>query len=333
MSSRHAFTLVETLVVMTLVLVVISLSVVDATMSRTYANRTICSSNLAGIYTAMYVYSTTNRDKFPTAGVATPGGSATGFREGDRSSGAGAVLDDNVTACLWMMVRAGMTGTKSYVCPSTTDKPDDFKFTATGSTGGVDLKYTFDFLERSNLSYSVINPYSTVNGPQWTADVNPAWVLMADNNANDHLDRHRSSAAAPAADVEHMENSPNHNYDGQNLLFGDAHVSYAQDPYQGPSNDNVFAVTVAGVDAPPSLAHDAGDPANRKVDVTLLPVSGNGGVSLSGLPMDVTPMATIYAARRRQQMIMYAAFAALGVVVLLVYVLIKNRRREQPIEA
>lgn len=297
MRRYRGFTFTELIVTVSAVCAVLAVAVVIILppMSRARSGRrTVCSTNLLGLYKAIYTYSISNRDVFPIAGEVTPDGSAIGFSDGDRLLGTGAVLDDNVTASLWMMVREGAMSTQNFICPKTSDKPDDLVDHRSGEVKAVVLMDTYDFAGRANLSYSPINMYHSAVGSAWSENVRSDWVLAADNNNNNYTGapvRHTLSHGASLNDTMLMENSLNHSDDeGQNLLFGDGHVEFAMDPFQGPDQDNIFAMTIGGKNAPPTLGHDDGDAAtDPKVaerDVVLLPLSGNGGGAGSLDPAD-----------------------------------------------
>ncbi|MBI1367471.1 MAG: hypothetical protein GC162_02330 [Planctomycetes bacterium] len=287
MARHRGFTLTDLVAVLAVAAVMFALLSPFHPVLRSVSRREICQLHLSSLYKAMYTYSITDeKQRFPMVGSEAIPPRAIGFREGDRRTGKGATLDGNATASLWLLIRNGSTATKEMVCPSTMDMPDEMMDR---------FDNTHDFLARKNLSFSMMNMYHVATGWQWSADVKPDWVLMADNNANDHPDRHRSdfNDRGDADRMAQLENSPNHRGEGQNFLFGDGHVSFEMDPFVGPDHDNVFALTVGGLDAPPDLSDDAGDAArDRKIaksDVMLIPLSGNGGGagSLSGHVMDV----------------------------------------------
>jgi len=58
-------------------------------------------------------------------------------------------------------------------------------------------------------------------------------------------------------------NSRNHDGDGQNILFGDGHVSFEQNPFVGVNRDNIFTTKLSstGVTGGPVIASpfDGGD--------------------------------------------------------------------------
>jgi prepilin-type N-terminal cleavage/methylation domain-containing protein len=309
MRRTKGFTLIELLVVVAIIALLIGILLPSLSRAREVANRTICSSNLAGIYKAMYTYSTTNKDKFPKHHTVGTTASVTGFidstaRSSPATTATGRILTDNATAALWILVRDGSTGTKSYICPSdkgsendpltqiagaqptfTSAKTNDFTDTA------AILENTYDFGNANALSYSMINMYDPTSGGQWDADVNPAWILLGDDNSAfesgpiDMQPAHvrEKSATTPAwgvEDLEFGENSQNHSDgEGQNYLFGDSHVSFTNDPFQGPSNDNAMATdtnstATVEVAAPPTRLNSLILQGNRKLDIVLMPITG-----------------------------------------------------------
>lgn len=326
MRTRRGFTLIEALLVAFLLFLLVFIMEAHPDYPRESANRVVCAADLSGIYKAMYTYSVTSDGSFPVAGRRTSGGPATGFREGDRRTGLGAALDDNLTACLWMVVRDGSASPKFFFCPSTTDRPDPM-VDALGQP--ADLLKTHDFATRENLSFSTIDPFRGIAGgntreTRWSNQAPVDWVLMGDNNANNGamLYRHSLPPIAGPQFMAEYENSPNHAYTGQNFVFGDGHVAWCEAPFVGPHRDNVYAVTRNGRNAAPTVAHDDGDAASDRTaaahDVTLVPLSGNGGNwgSLSGNTLDVVG-GTVGGDTSRLMDLIFPAALALPIPLLL----------------
>ncbi len=291
MRKVRAFTLIELLVVVAIIALLIGILLPALGRAREIANRSVCAANLSGIYKAMYTYSVTNSDQFPIAGTGADGDSVRGFDYTTRTATTvdATSLSNNATASLWLLVRNGGVSAKSYVCPSTSEVADPL--TEDGEPGGANasLDETFDFYDEDNLSYSMQNMYAT--NRKWNANVKSDWILMGDNNNADGGSVHTfTKGDSPAqTEIENNENSQNHSAgEGQNLQFGDGHVSFSNDPFQGPSNDNAHAGDTASDDTndesatAPVLTNNDGNmttPASR--NTVLLPLTGNGNANLA----------------------------------------------------
>jgi prepilin-type processing-associated H-X9-DG protein len=276
-------------VVVAIIALLIGILLPSLSRAREIANRTVCASNLNGLYKAMYTYSVTNSDKFHIAGAATSGQNAVGFATGLSARNVSTVttgaMANNVTASIWMMVRDGSVSPKSFICPSSGNTPDPLTQAAT--TNSADLKNTFDFLKADHLSYSPLNMYGTIQSKKWGSNVPADYALVADNNncASTDAKRHtQEKNTNPATtDVQEHENSLNHQKEGQNIMFGDGHVSFGNDPFQGRNNDNVFASDSTsssdGAESAvvPSIANNQSfiQALRTERDSMLLPVTGN----------------------------------------------------------
>lgn len=288
---RHrGLSLIELLVLIVVAVALISLArPFFQSPCREMANRAVCGANINGMYKAMYAYSQLHNDGFPIAGARSDADPVVGFRGNDLIGSrtvpaADPRMVNNVTASLWNLVRDGSVSPKGFICPSTPSKKESLT-----NAGGqsVDLDQTWDFTSSDHLSYSPLNMYHVMDGPKWCAEVPVEWVMMADDNNADHAPLVGSAGRKPGAEPSD-HNSRNHGGEGQNFLFGDGHVEFANDADQRSYNDNVYTQIVDGHPAPPTLGNTEGDRVQDEMvaatDMMLLPLTGNGGVSLSGQP-------------------------------------------------
>ncbi len=300
-SSRRGFTLVEGLVVFAVVVIFVVVFLVPGSFftgpNREIANRAFCGTNLRGLVQSMLIYAQVNDDAFPAAGEQNPAAPVQGFRSADLRGRNRVRVDDpamvnNATASLWMLVRDGSASVESFICPHSRDVEDDLR----DGEMCLSLSETWDFAARENLSYSTLNMYhvGVRAAGLWSNNVPGDVALIADRNDGDHPAVHTPDSP--------NDNSPNHGGEGQNVAFGDGSVRFVETPKVGPGGDDVYAMLFDGTPGPPTLGLTDGDmgravldprgeltyPVARR-DNVLIPLSGNQGVSLSGLPGEVVP--------------------------------------------
>jgi type II secretory pathway pseudopilin PulG len=177
------------------------------------------------------------------------------------------------TAGMWISALEGYTTPASFICPSDplAAGPSLEYFTNAGI-----LEYNPNFGETSpqtaiygsshnhgkGLSYSVaflwprglgtqINPRP---GQWWNSDYASTQVpLVSDMAPIDDSDGdttgayQRITTTLPTANTygPYIYNSGNHAGDGQNVGFGDDHVTWETSPYVGENGDNIFTYTTA----------------------------------------------------------------------------------------
>ncbi len=263
---RQALTLVELLVIL-FVLAAISWMVLamtsQAISSRPLSPRLICASNLKGLGTSMKIYAHAEGGPFWTIppfdeadarpfDYTKPVGRGSGTaaapdRRQESISGPGGARELSATRSYWMLVRSGDTTVKQFVCPVSSDRPDE--------TEEIDLYYDFESYDNISYGYQIPfgppesrphegldprMPLAADKGPYRDASVATP-PLNSPGTRNTPLDINDPSLWTPY-------NSPNHGGDGQNVLFADGHVEFVRTPVVGIDHDNIYTVAVDGSD-------------------------------------------------------------------------------------
>jgi prepilin-type N-terminal cleavage/methylation domain-containing protein len=205
---------------------------------------------------------------YPSAGQAVSGWYYVGGNNG------------NPLAGLWIMVLQGYTTPASFICPS---DPLAIGPCAIRQDGGASSSYNDNFTNppkggQSNgnttdyigagESYAIAFPWpwwqvsnGNVPGPGpnpglwWQSrgansqvplisDMAPLDSPAGDDTAGTYL---RVTTTLPTANTygPYIYNSGNHAGDGQNVGFGDDHVTWETSPYVGQNGDNIFTYTTA----------------------------------------------------------------------------------------
>ncbi len=242
-------------------------------------NRAVCSANIRGIIQSMYIYAQSNNGRFPCTpgpnGVAYSNApqypsdllpsrtakkiTAAWFGSGKvpRGSDLG-----NPLACMWLLVLGGEDVPKSFICPGDpTAVQPSLEYTMTPNAGRT-AAYQANFGVRADghspgltgrgESYSIAYPWlPAVDGS--VAQPGPWWTDH--DNSNEPVASDMAPADLPASGIANrimtvlpkantygnfIYNSGNHSGDGENVGFGDDHVSWEVNPYCGVHRDNIF---------------------------------------------------------------------------------------------
>ncbi len=183
-------------------------------------------------------------------------------------------------ACLWIMVLQNYITPKSFICPSdpiaTTPSLQYSQTAATG--GGTAGQANFGVMTDGSApnttgqgeSYSINYPWqydatATATAPAnaggwWTDNIDSDQPVISDMAP---LDTANGSVSGTGRDTEqplsntygpYVYNSGNHDGAGQNVGFGDDHVSWESNPYVGADQDNIFTFFSAAAAAGTSQA-------------------------------------------------------------------------------
>jgi len=201
--------------------------------SREMANRTYCASNLRQIGQAIMLYANENRGAYPQLRTdpTLPPTALTGT-DSPMPFVAGGPQPNDVTGALYLLMRTQDIGGEAFTCPSSNAAKMRFKANQTA------LDYS-NFRTPSELSYSFHNFYGNAGELGLTvvaaqsdfavaADGNPGSPQLLTATFND-----------PAPSMRKV-NSGNHDRDGQNVLYGDGHVEFQNNPFVGVARDNMY---------------------------------------------------------------------------------------------
>jgi len=273
----RGFSLVEFLVVVGIVVILISIFVPYIAKVRESDHRARCAENLRALMSALRSYSQVNKGTLPRVTydpAHNPDGyvAYTGAAATDPFSRDTTVRPNDVTASLWLLVRAGFTKPSDFICPSTYD-------TAEPLSGGT-FSQRSNFTNGHHLSYSYASPFSSAPGYTLNDFLPADFALMADKNPG--ISPSGSDVTAPAWNARPFDiaraNSNNHLRAGQNVLYTDGHVSFQVTPFCGVGTDGqrdniytalsrvpiakgktppVFGQGALGPDVGPSWDHDS----------------------------------------------------------------------------
>jgi len=249
---RRGFTLIELLVVVAIIALLIAILLPSLGKARELSNRSVCAANLRGTSQSMNVYAADNADAYPITGKAPNGtlyGNGTLIASGTVDSAINSMYATTNGSApsqnMWLLTMTGQVAPKQFICKS------DPRTVVPASATDASARYLFNFNDSTNayansldsLSYSVAYMWNTAGtsiGGWWRNQTDASLPLMAD------MAPRNGQGPAPKADVlanpvSRVGNSYNHQRDGQNVGYGDAHAEFARLGNIGQNNDHIYS--------------------------------------------------------------------------------------------
>ena len=216
---------------------------------------TQCQANLRQMSAALSRYGGDHRGAFPRTRYdpAAPLSAYTAPDTADPFAQQGPLVND-VTAAAFLLAREQDLTAGVFICPAALRNGLAQKDVYTSAT----LGQRANFRGRIYYNYSLANMYpdAAATSAGYTlenfAQLGPNFAIAADTNPGDETSNPNPKQSRIAA---RMANSPNHERDGQNVLYADGSARFVPTPYAATGDVSFYAS--AGVFPQPASASDS----------------------------------------------------------------------------
>jgi len=242
---RRGFTLIELLVVVAIIALLIAILLPSLGKARELANRSTCAANVRGIMQSSIVYAGENNEYYPVVSATTNISAAAAPTSTSMNGG---VMQD-----MFYLVGNGQVGAKQFLCKS--DPANTSVSNTPAANSGAYPYYNPTYWSNGgtadlSYSYSFAQPfYNNTIGNWWKNTMDSGVAIAGDLNPGNYW----SSNTA----IVKKGNSVNHQSDGQNLAFGDAHAEFVRTSLAGENNDCVYTQGAGGSVNNPGTAGQA----------------------------------------------------------------------------
>lgn len=242
---RRGITKVEVLVIIGIIALLISIILPSIRRLRATSGRTVCGSNLRMIGQAILLYYNDNNGAYPRTvnEPDVPVTWGTGAAAANPFTSADRPVANDVTAAMFLLLRTQDIASSVFICDYSEGKADRFggrKNTAQNRSNFTDW--------RKNCTYAFANPYPDAKAVEagYVLDKNctAEFAVAADigPGIGDGFDVTAVTLSSGQKDMERA-NSRNHSGSGQNVLYGDGHVEWQQNPFCGTKRDHIYTVS------------------------------------------------------------------------------------------